>query len=707
MPQTGVSKDISPLLSDKVLSVIEKSVEYCKGQKQSVISEVDIFLQAFLSSEYSSNISDSDFEFGKKYSGELSHGYKKDFTDMIFLAPEAKIMIINAFMKKVGQLTEPEDILMAGISMPRIVNLIKANPGWGKCADLIFIKRKSKISSDLSGVLERPIDEDGYNRFFDVYYEQIIRGLSVKESTGLIILARRGVDAFASVMNALKTLRTNIPDFRFTSVYKMELSSLVGSNEKIDAVVQSSIEEIQANEPVILIIKGIEFFESDWKVALDLIETIRSQTEVKTIILTEDSFYKTFLENRPELQRLNKISIDEMDKSTILKVIDFKLKQLSESEKIGNEQGLGEKIYEMSKRYLPGIAFPEKAIGLISELAAQARISGKSAISEDILMDVIAQKTNLPLAKLTESEKDVLSNLEQVLSEKVIGQDEAIKLISQAIRRSRSGLKDPKKPIGSFLFLGPTGVGKTELAKTLGSKYFGDEKAFIRLDMSEFSEPNTVMRLIGSPPGYVGYDEGGQLTNAVLKKPYCLVLFDEIEKAHPKVFDIFLQILDEGRLTDSKGNLVDFKNTILIFTSNIGAEEIFAAVTKDPAIDKQILYQQTILPLIKNYFRIEMINRFDEIIIFNPLSLEPFKKIARLKLGNLEHVLTDKGIKLEIAENDMDTFVKNNADQKFGARSIERAIKEAIETPISEMIIRNQVASGQTINWSPAGIKIT
>jgi ATP-dependent Clp protease ATP-binding subunit ClpA len=276
--------------------------------------------------------------------------------------------------------------------------------------------------------------------------------------------------------------------------------------------------------------------------------------------------------------------------------------------------------------------------------------------------------------------------------------------VSEAIKRSRAGLKDPKKPIGSFLFLGPTGVGKTELAKALARTVFDSEKAFVRLDMSEYGEQHTTQRLIGSPPGYVGYEEGGQLTNPVMERPYCLILLDEIEKAHPKVFDVFLQVLDDGRLTDSQGRLADFKNTIIIATSNIGQDEILEgelerqnSITGGKTYDEKLFFEQKIMPKLKEHFRPEFINRFDDIIVFRALSKEDLKKIAKIKLSDVIKRLSERKINLSIKEETLDLLAESSYDVKFGARPLVRKIREEVENTIANKVIDGNVKEGDTL----------
>ena len=306
-------------------------------------------------------------------------------------------------------------------------------------------------------------------------------------------------------------------------------------------------------------------------------------------------------------------------------------------------------------------------------------------VTENDICKIIAKWTNIPVAKLAESEKEKLLNLESDMKKRVMGQDEALKLVSDAIIKSRSGIKDPNRPIASFMFLGPTGVGKTEVARTLAYELFDDEKHMVRIDMSEYMEKFSVSRLIGSPPGYVGYEEGGQLTEAVRRNPYSIVLFDEIEKAHPDVLNLLLQILDDGRITDSNGRTVDFKNTIIIMTSNLGSNHILEN-SKDKVMDD-----------VRKYFRPEFINRIDEIVIFNPLTKEAISKILDKIISQIEDRLKDLDLKIKITNAARKEFIEEGYDINFGARPLKRLVSKTIEVDLSKMLIEGSVHEHDTI----------
>ena len=319
----------------------------------------------------------------------------------------------------------------------------------------------------------------------------------------------------------------------------------------------------------------------------------------------------------------------------------------------------------------------------------------QSKVTDEEIRQVVSKWTGIPVSNLKESEREKILRLPEILHNRVVGQDEAVEKVSNAILRSRAGIQDPNRPLGSFLFLGPTGVGKTELSKTLCQALFDDEKNLIRLDMSEYMEKFSVSRLIGAPPGYVGYEEGGQLTEAVRRKPYSVVLFDEIEKAHPDVFNVLLQILDDGRITDSMGKTVDFKNTIIILTSNLGADIILQDIEKNHKITDEA--RETIKTVLKAHFRPEFLNRLDDIIVFEPLQKNQISKIVDLLLTKLSDRLKDKQITLKVTDSAKDYIIQNGYDEAYGARPLKRFIQDTVETLVARKLLSDEVDSGSTL----------
>lgn len=376
--------------------------------------------------------------------------------------------------------------------------------------------------------------------------------------------------------------------------------------------------------------------------------------------------------------------------------------QISE---VNAEIDKAEREYDLNKaaelKYSKLITLQNQLAEAEKQVDSEKNMLLQSKVTEEQIREVVSKWTGIPVASLQESEREKILKLPEILHQRVIGQDEAVEKVSNAILRSRAGIQDPNRPLGSFLFLGPTGVGKTELSKTLSKALFDDEKNLIRIDMSEYMEKFSVSRLIGAPPGYVGYEEGGQLTEAVRRKPYSVVLFDEIEKAHPDVFNILLQILDDGRITDSLGKTVDFKNTIIILTSNLGADVILQSIEKNHKITDEA--RQQVKEILKQHFRPEFLNRLDDIILFKPLQKDQIGKIVDLLLKRLQDRLAEKQLSLKVTNNAKDYIIKNGYDEAFGARPLKRFIQDTIETEVAKTILADDLPAGYTITVDAKG----
>ncbi len=397
----------------------------------------------------------------------------------------------------------------------------------------------------------------------------------------------------------------------------------------------------------------------------------------------------------------------ELEKETIKRE-----KQLKEQiERIRLEIEQAERSYDLETlAKLKHGTLPELEAALSAEKQSHAGVTGrmlKEEVTEEEITEIISKWTGIPVSRLVEEEKEKLLNLRETLHKRVIGQDEAVVAVSDAVLRARAGLKDMKRPIGSFVFLGPTGVGKTELARALSEALFDSEENMVRIDMSEYMEKHSVARLIGAPPGYVGYEEGGQLTEAVRRKPYCVILFDEIEKAHPDVFNILLQILDDGRLTDSQGRVVNFKNTVIIMTSNIGSSALLEGVDKDGNLDEEVRNQ--VMGELRYSFRPEFLNRIDDIVLFMPLKKDEIKAIVRLILKNLADRLEDRNIRIETTEGALEYMAEEGWSPTYGARPVKRFVQKYVETELGKMIVKGIIADGDTavIDTDANGLAIT
>jgi len=504
--------------------------------------------------------------------------------------------------------------------------------------------------------------------------------------------------------------------------------------------------------------------------AASILKPALARGELQTVGATTLDEYRKYLERDSALERrFQKITVDQPSLEECVQILKGLRDRYEAHHKVNITDEALEASAELADRYISDRFLPDKAIDLIDEAASRMRIksmssppvyreleeeiettrrdkeaaienqefekaahlrdrerqltnkkrdledaweSGESgerpSIGEEEIADIVSMWTGIPVFKLTEAETQKLMRMEDELHKRVVGQHQAIEVVAKAIRRSRAGLKDPKRPTGSFIFLGPSGVGKTELARTLAEFLFGDEDAMVRIDMSEYMEKHAVSRLVGSPPGYVGYDEGGQLTEAVRRKPYSVLLLDEIEKAHPDVFNILLQILEDGRLTDSQGRTVDFRHAIVIMTSNIGAGEIarntplgFAVSDDETGISYDDM-KGRIMGELKKVFRPEFLNRIDDVIVFHKLTKDEIKTIVDLLLRRIRSSLAERELQLELTESAEDFLVEKGWDPAMGARPLRRAIQRYIEDPLADFVLRSELVAGATVMVEPA-----
>ncbi|GFO69347.1 chaperone protein ClpB [Geomonas limicola] len=377
-------------------------------------------------------------------------------------------------------------------------------------------------------------------------------------------------------------------------------------------------------------------------------------------------------------------------------VLKQRIEQLKDEAKIAEREGKLARTAEIRYGEIPAI---EKQVVEKTHLLEEIQKEGKMLPEEvdgEMVAEIVAKWTGIPVNRMLESESEKLVHMEERLKSRVVGQDDALTLVANAVRRARSGLSDPNRPIGSFIFLGPTGVGKTETARALAQFLFDDDQAIVRIDMSEYQEKHTVARLIGAPPGYVGFEEGGQLTEAVRRRPYCIVLFDEIEKAHPEVFNVLLQVLDDGRLTDGQGRTVDFKNSVIIMTSNLGSQWIQQYATDFPRM------QANVMETLKEHFKPEFLNRVDEIVIYHALPLERIKEIVVIQLGSLTKRLEEKGILLEVTDGAREVLAQEGYDPAYGARPLKRALQRKIQDPLALMLLAGEFVSGDLVRVDAA-----
>jgi len=614
------------------------------------------------------------------------------------------IFLSTLYSSQINQIAKNLNINIS--KFENLINSLKGDkPKKSSHQDITFDRYFINISNKASsGKLDQVVDRESE-------FSQVSRILSRKDKNNVIILGEAGVGK-SSVANllAIKILNNNsLSKLQNIDVLEFNISSFTSSllsrnsNDLIEIFKDKLIEMGRA----ILVIKNFNLNSNETTyentILKEILGILLSIKNLRIILTMNSSAYKNALTNEPNLfNKFETVKIEEPSIDLSIKILKSISNKFEKFHNITINKDTLKACVSLSKRYIQDRFLPSKAIDLLDETCSQIVLENKTTLTIDDIKAVLSDKTGIPIEKLSVSEKKKLINLEIILNETIIGQKEAVHIVSEVVRRNRAGLKDPKKPIGSFLFLGPSGVGKTFLAKNLAKIIYNNEQSMIRLDMSEFSESHTVQRLIGSPPGYIGYGEGGQLTNPVWERPYSLILLDEIEKAHPNIFDIFLQVLDEGRLTDGQGRTINFKNTIIIATSNIATEEILAKFSKKDkklsGFERDRFYEEEILPLLKSGFRPEFINRFDEIVVFNPLGINDLKIIARLQINKIQKRLTDKEIKIKVSDTKLQDLAQKSYNPSFGARPLIRLIQENIENVIAKKIINGEIKKGDTIS---------
>lgn len=552
--------------------------------------------------------------------------------------------------------------------------------------------------------------------------ERVAQILCRRQKNNPLILGEPGVGKTAIVEGLAQLIVAKmVPELLLDkTVITLDISSLIAGSKyrgEFEDRLKKVIDEVKHKKNVLLFIDEIHTIigAGSAEGSLDAASILKpplSRGEIQIIGATTSEEYRKRIEKDAALERrFQTITVEEPSEEQAIRVLEGLKERYEKHHGVTYSDDSIVAAVKMSSRYIQDRYLPDKAIDVLDEAGARLRIRNMrhnennekiTVVGEKQIAEVISMSTGIPVSDLTEAETAKLLRMEDVLHERVIGQDEAVTAVSKAIRRSRSGLKDPKRPAGSFIFLGPSGVGKTELSKALAEFLFNSEDALISLDMSEYMEKHAVSRLVGAPPGYVGHDDGGQLTKAVRKKPYSVVLFDEIEKAHPDVFNILLQILEEGRLTDSQGRTVDFRNTVIIMTSNVGARDIAQTTTfgfsksgESGLSDKEI--KTRVMSELKKLFRPEFLNRLDEIIVFKSLTKEQIRQIVDLMIAELRHRLIEINRSIELTDAAKDYIADVGMDPTNGARPLRRAIQRRIEDVISEQILEGKWPEGSII----------
>lgn len=727
-PTQSNSARSSILVSEKLSTEIYKFLlelgEKLRNQGKRILTDYDIFLALVAKAQYRQRLIELKIE--PRAAEEAAIRYRTaqaeqvTFSGKVIFSPDARALILNACIKAGNnEFVELDHLWQASLEIEALQLAIKgSNPLINKSESTDKRTRKTagsiadvapnvaKLCEDLTLEAQKTNTRPIVGREKEL--NQILRIITREEKSSVLLIGENGVGKSAIVEGLAFELvhNSNVPaNLAAYRILKINFSSLIASAEYPGSNLPEFMEELSKLGKLILFIEGIRFSEiSQEGFALNsFLNLVFRNKEIVVLIGAEPSFYRSTLEkNELFNENFDIVQVSEPDKNDLANILAIKAQELQTAQNISISPELLTEIIELCKRYLASLYFPQKAIALLEESFTATAFAGSNVVESETIRRVLSEKIGIPLQSISVTDREKLIKLDENLRSVVIGQNQAVSVVVEAIKRSRAGLKDQKKPIGSFLFLGPSGVGKTELAKQLANIYYDDERAFVRLDMSEYGEQHTSQRLIGSPPGYTGYEEGGQFTNPIQQKPYSLILLDEIEKAHPKIFDIFLQVLDEGRLTDSRGKLADYRNAILIFTSNIASDAIFKDLSSENSqfkADKKQFLENQIMPELLRHFRPEFINRFDEIVPFNPLVIEDLLQIAKLKIKRIQNNLLAKQIALVTPDEELIKMVTAAYDPRFGARPIERSIKDYIETPIAQQIISADIPAGTVINW--------
>ncbi|MCY7039625.1 ATP-dependent Clp protease ATP-binding subunit [Streptococcus sanguinis] len=546
--------------------------------------------------------------------------------------------------------------------------------------------------------------------------DDIIRVLCRKEKSNAILLGFPGVGKSKVIEGFVRRLLTDdVPEHLLgKEVFKLNLGGLIAGTkyrgefeERFKAVLD---EVLAAKGKIILYIEDIHQIVTAGRTegsldAGNLLKPLLAQGQINIIGTTTFAAYRESFELDQALEgRFQRIRIEEPDQDKALTILQGLRENYQDFHGVRLTDEALQAAISLSIRYLSDRYLPDKALDLIDEACSVKKIylgqvqTEQPDVSREDIASIVERITGIKVQGIMDNEREHLLKLDKLLRQRIVGQDQAVQKVSEAILRSRAGIQNPKRPIGSFLFLGPTGVGKTALAKSLAERLFGNELEMVRLDMSEYMEKHAVARLVGPPPGYVGFEEGGQLTEAVRRRLYSIVLLDEIEKAHPDVFNTLLQVLDEGRLTDSKGRTIDFKNTILIMTSNIGSQQILESLKSKQGLTAET--QDEVLSLLQHSFRPEFLNRIDETVIFNPLRAEDMVNIVKIMVRQLQERLKQQKIQLHLNEEVYAFLAQQGYQPEFGARPIQRSIMRYLETPLARYLVENKETTEMTVHVS-------
>lgn len=729
MDQSG--SDISQNFSTEALEIITKACKLAHQKGHKTCTSVHLLEALLTNQDLTQLLNKADLDIGK-ISIELESVLRnvtypiRIKQGQVIFSPDLKTTILRSYLisqRLAVQSVGLEELLLSSLYSPEIYRLLKklvidikpledyliSTKGGSRLQDAQNEPVLSRFTQDITAKAKNHELEEIVDRESEL--AQLTRILVRKTKNNVILLGEAGVGRTSIVhLLAQMVISQNIaPQLQNIKILEVNLNGLISAiaTRNINELIDLLKEELQQKGDLVLFIRNLEMVSKergiDQILMSNIIKSLLTETTNRFICTMTSRAYRELAAKESDIaNRFETIKVNEPSLDLSINILTAVAKRLGIHHKIKITPDVINASVNLSKRYIQDKFLPSKAIDLLDEACSKVVLENREEVTSEDIKSVISEKTGIPIEKLAVSEQKKLINLEETLNQSVIGQNDAVHIVSEVIRRSRAGLKDPKRPIGSFLFLGPSGVGKTYLAKNLAKIVYDNENAMIRLDMSEFSESHTVQRLIGSPPGYIGYEEGGQLTNPIWERPYSLILLDEIEKAHPKVFDIFLQVLDEGRLTDGQGRTVDFKNTIIIATSNIASEEILTKLLERgenlEGFDRERFLEDEILPIVKEYFRPEFINRFDEIVTFNPLGLNELATIAELQIKKIQERIADKKITINVSQPKLTELAQKAYNPAFGARPLIRLIQDQVENIIARKIISGEIKEGDTIN---------
>lgn len=732
--QPTMRQDLSVMthLDTRTTVVLHQAEEEAKRMKQPTIEPLQILFGLLFDQDIFQLLTKMSIDVSKLSSELQMQEQAGTFTGQPMLSEDSKKIFEEAYneaKKREVEFITPEDVLIAFYNNGKISSFLKQHGVEKEKLDenlsessTYVIGKKSvleKYAIDLTQEAKKGKLDPVVGREREI--ERLIHIILRRTKNNPVIIGEAGVGKTALIEGLAQQIADGKapPDLLSKKIMQLEISSLVaGASHRgeFEERLKNVIKETQLSEGrIMLFIDEIHTLigAGEQGGALDasnIIKPYLARGQIQIIGATTKLEYRKYFEKDKAFdRRFQPVLVEEPTEEVALQMLQILKSKYENFHKVTILDEALKASVALSKKYIGERYLPDKAVDLLDEASAEVKLSyaqkkrQDNQVKKSDIEQVVSNWTGIPITRLTEDESQKLLKLEDLIHEKLIDQEDAVKEVAEAVRRGRIGLASPSRPIASFIFLGPTGVGKTELAKTLAVLLFGKEEAMIRLDMSEYMEKHEVAKLIGAPPGYVGYEEGGQLTEAVRMKPYSIVLLDEVEKAHPDVFNILLQLLEDGRLTDNKGNTISFKNTIVIATSNIGSALIQQQLSKDNKTPEEIKkgmedLSQILMGELHKFFRPELLNRFDGVVTFKPLGKDDMRAIAKLGIEKTGKLLKEQGYNIEISEKALMKLAVDGYDPVYGARPLRRLIQSEIENPVALLLIKKEFIPGDTIH---------